>query len=101
MRTPTQRSLVSRSSGRRSASQRGCITLALAGLALAPISARADGKPLVTVVIDPGHGGSNLGAPGSGEGVYEKKLTLAVARLVRKRLERDGINVVATRDADV
>ena len=53
-----------------------------------------------TVVLDPGHGGSNLGAPGSVAGVYEKKVTLALARLVRKRLEQDGLRVVTTRDAD-
>lgn len=53
-----------------------------------------------TVVLDPGHGGSNLGAPGSVPGVFEKKVTLIMARLVKKRLERDGVKVVVTREAD-
>lgn len=65
------------------------------------LRASADPQPAFTVVIDAGHGGSNLGAAGSLDGVFEKKLTLAVARLVRKRLERDGVSVVLTRDSDV
>ena len=58
-------------------------------------------RPLLTVVVDPGHGGSNLGAPGFVEGVFEKKVTLALARLLRRRLERDGVTVIVTRDADL
>ena len=41
-----------------------------------------------------------MGAASHVEGIHEKQVTLAVARLVRKRLERDGIQVVTTRDAD-
>jgi N-acetylmuramoyl-L-alanine amidase len=96
MRLPTERSPI-----QCARHVRGAALVAAALLVCAGGSARADGKPIVTVVIDPGHGGSNLGAPGHVEGVHEKKLTLAVARLLRKRLERDGVNVIATRDADV
>lgn len=72
--------------------------LLLGGLLARPAAAQ---RPLLTVVVDPGHGGSNLGAPGVVPGVFEKKVTLALARLLRKRLERDGITVVTTRDTDV
>ena len=68
---------------------------------LRPTIAGAEQRAVLTVMIDPGHGGSNLGAPGAVEGVVEKKLTLAVARLLKKRLERDGITVITTRDTDV
>lgn len=63
--------------------------------------AAADPPRPMTVMLDPGHGGSNLGAPGHVEGVREKKLTLALARLIRQRLEHDGVSVMTTRDSDV
>lgn len=60
--------------------------------------ARGDGRAL-TVVIDPGHGGSNVGAPARG-GASEKRVTLAVARLVRRELEKRGLAAVLTRTGD-
>jgi N-acetylmuramoyl-L-alanine amidase len=75
--------------------------IAVVALCLVAAVARAEApSPRVTVVLDPGHGGSNLGAAGAVAGVYEKKLTLALGRLVRRALERDGVRVVATRDSD-
>src|SRR5512143_2141392 len=53
-----------------------------------------------TVVLDPGHGGSNTGAAGVVEGLYEKRLTLALARAVAERLEAHGVQVSLTRDGD-
>ena len=54
-----------------------------------------------TIVIDPGHGGSNTGARGSG-GAAEKELTLLLARALRSRLmERLPVRVVLTRNEDV
>lgn len=58
----------------------------------------------MTVVIDPGHGGP--AAPGcsaihEGQRIYEKNLTLSMARKVRERLVRLGINAVLTRTEDV
>lgn len=54
-----------------------------------------------TIVIDPGHGGSNTGARGS-EGIEEKELTLLLARTLRSRLEeRLPVRVVLTRSEDV
>lgn len=60
---------------------------------------REDGELLV--VIDPGHGGTNTGAPGVERGFYEKELTLALARGVAERLEGQGVRVVLTRERDV
>jgi N-acetylmuramoyl-L-alanine amidase len=51
------------------------------------------------VVLDPGHGGDDTGAI-SPHGVYEKKLTLDLAKRVRGRLEAAGIPVRLTRDRD-
>ena len=54
------------------------------------------------VVLDPGHGGTNKGAYGPEAELYEKHLTLAVARRVRRELTQrlPAIEVVLTRDAD-
>jgi len=52
-----------------------------------------------TVVIDPGHGGENLGARGAG-GLLEKDLVLDVGLRLAKRLEARGIDVVLTRRDD-
>jgi N-acetylmuramoyl-L-alanine amidase len=54
----------------------------------------------VDVVLDPGHGGSNTGSPGRGE-VLEKRVTLAIARAVARRLEQAGVRVRLTRERDV
>jgi N-acetylmuramoyl-L-alanine amidase len=53
-----------------------------------------------TIVIDPGHGGSETGAVSSG-GTAEKELTLLLAQALKRRLEeRLGVRVVLTRDED-
>jgi N-acetylmuramoyl-L-alanine amidase len=55
---------------------------------------------LSTVVIDPGHGGSESGAVGP-SGLLEKELTLEIARSLRNRLrQRLPVKVVLTRDED-
>ncbi len=51
------------------------------------------------VVIDPGHGGTEIGAAGS-QGSVEKELNLAVAVEARSRLEVLGATVVLTRSSD-
>lgn len=56
-------------------------------------------KPLIA--IDPGHGGVDPGAVGVGD-VYEKTITLAAARELRRHLEATGrYRVVLTRDKDI
>lgn len=57
----------------------------------------APGRPR-TVVLDPGHGGPEIGAAGAG--VLEKDINLRIARELRDLLERDGMRVVLTRDGD-
>ena len=54
----------------------------------------------LTVVIDPGHGGSNTGAASRVVGAYEKQVTLGIARALKRRLEREGLRVVMTRERD-
>ncbi|MBR9970708.1 N-acetylmuramoyl-L-alanine amidase [Magnetospirillum sp. J10] len=64
-----------------------------------PRSPRSEGK--VVVVIDPGHGGVDPGALGV-SGIYEKHITLAMAREVKSQLERSGrYKVHLTRDRDI
>jgi N-acetylmuramoyl-L-alanine amidase len=53
-----------------------------------------------TVVIDPGHGGEEVGAKGPG-GTLEKDVTLAIARKLRTALVNNlGLQVFLTRDKD-
>jgi N-acetylmuramoyl-L-alanine amidase len=53
-----------------------------------------------TVVIDPGHGGHDVGAV-SERGIIEKNVNLAVAKELRRYLERESdLKVVLTRDND-
>lgn len=66
-------------------------------VALAGIAGAAPRQP--TVVLDPGHGGSNSGARGP-SGLREKQLTLALANLVAARLREHGIAVTLTRTTD-
>jgi N-acetylmuramoyl-L-alanine amidase len=53
------------------------------------------------IVIDPGHGGKDPGAPGYLNGVLEKNVTLEIAhRLARKIREQLGCEAILTRDED-
>jgi len=53
-----------------------------------------------TVVIDPGHGGHDVGAVGR-RGILEKNVNLGVAKELRRYLERESdLKVVLTRDDD-
>ena len=59
------------------------------------------GTPLPLVVLDPGHGGRDPGAIGRA-GTQEKRITLAAALELRRRLERSGrCRVLLTRARDV
>jgi len=70
------------------------------GTATAPESA-APRRGLRTVVLDPGHGGSETGAVGPA-GTMEKELTLALARTLADRLTSTlGVRVALTRTDDV
>ncbi len=55
---------------------------------------------VATVVIDPGHGGHDMGAVGP-DGIMEKDVNLAVARELRSYLQHSSdLKVVLTRDSD-
>ena len=51
------------------------------------------------VVIDPGHGGKDSGAPGLG-GLLEKDVVLPISKRVAAILEQNGVQVILTRDSD-
>ena len=53
-----------------------------------------------TVVIDPGHGGTDPGSIGYKTKIHEDKLNLEMSKLLKKKLESAGINVVMTRETD-
>lgn len=53
-----------------------------------------------TIVIDPGHGGSDAGALSADEKNYEKTYTLAIAQRVAQQLQAAGANVILTRSND-
>lgn len=55
---------------------------------------------LVTVVIDPGHGGIDGGVSGVKTGVKESELNLALSKIVGEYLESAGFNVIYTRRND-
>lgn len=57
-------------------------------------------EPLHTMVIDPGHGGHDVGAVGP-TGLQEKELSLDIARRVATHLQEElGVRVVLTRARD-
>lgn len=67
-------------------------------------SGKREGKPvvdrLVTVMLDPGHGGEDPGAIGR-RGSLEKNVTLAIARRLKARIDAEpNMRAVLTRDSD-
>lgn len=61
-----------------------------------PRTSQIDGK--MTVIVDPGHGGSDVGAT-SLDGTYdEKHINLTVAKYLQSYLKRAGVNVIMVRD---
>lgn len=67
-------------------------------------TAKKSGKPvvdrLVTITLDPGHGGEDPGAVGKG-GTYEKNVTLEVAKRLKRRIDAEpNMRAVLTRDSD-
>ena len=88
----------------------------LAGTTTAPVDKKPEsvaeikaerprrGKPavdrLVTITLDPGHGGEDPGAIGRG-GSYEKHVTLAVAKRLKAKIDAEpNMRAVLTRDTD-
>jgi N-acetylmuramoyl-L-alanine amidase len=65
-----------------------------------PLPDIAPAGGLRTIVIDPGHGGADVGVRGPG-GTEEKAFVLELARRVKAAIEsRIGLRVLLTRDAD-
>jgi N-acetylmuramoyl-L-alanine amidase len=58
--------------------------------------------PMVTVILDPAHGGADSGAHGeaSEEAAVEKDLVLTIALAMRGELQRQGFRVILTRQTD-
>ena len=53
------------------------------------------------IVIDPGHGGKDGGAPGCIKGIHEKKVVLELSRMLAERIRKElGCEVIMTRDED-
>ncbi len=55
-------------------------------------------KQMYTVVIDPGHGGADVGA--TRVNIYEKDITLEVSKLLENYLKKQGVYTHMTRDRD-
>jgi N-acetylmuramoyl-L-alanine amidase len=65
-----------------------------------PKSNKSGTTRLLTVAIDPGHGGEDPGAIGSG-GTYEKHIALDVAKKLRAKIDaQPNMRAMMTRDAD-
>jgi N-acetylmuramoyl-L-alanine amidase len=63
-------------------------------------AAKPEISRLVTVVLDPGHGGEDPGAIGRG-GSYEKNVTLSIARRLKAKLDAEpNMRSLLTRDGD-
>lgn len=76
-------------------------TAPAAGIPAGPPVLRAQSVGAVTVVIDAGHGGHDVGAVGPGR-LYEKNVTLAIARELAAQINSQrGMRAVLTRSNDV
>ena len=79
------------------------------GVAATPKAARGTESPrknkpemirLITVAIDPGHGGEDPGAI-SRSGTHEKNITLAIARKLKAKIDKEpNMRAALTRDGD-
>lgn len=85
-----------------------CLTLisALALLIISPLhisGQNVSGQGLKTVVIDPGHGGKDPGAPGKSKTTAEKNIVLNISKLFGDKIKAEypDVKVVYTRSTDV
>lgn len=70
------------------------------------MSTQAQGKKIKTIIVDPGHGGSDAGARGEYEGTLgslEKNITLAISMKLVAELKKQlpNVNIIPTRTIDV
>ncbi len=76
-----------------------CILILVIVFSMFPMDALADNDEDIVVVIDPGHGGENLGADYGG--YTEKEVTMTVAKAMYEELSKyEGITVYMTRTED-
>lgn len=76
------------------------VSIALALLSW-PVPSDAPAATFSTVIVDPGHGGRDIGATHSSGAPQEKELTLALARKLAEFLESEGVaRVLLTRRED-
>jgi N-acetylmuramoyl-L-alanine amidase len=63
-------------------------------------ASKASVDRLITIAIDPGHGGEDPGAVGAG-GSYEKHVTLQIAKRLKAKIDAEpNMRCMLTRDAD-
>jgi len=86
--------------GRRAATAAAALLVLAAVFVLSPVSAPAQAKQR-TIVIDPGHGGLDVGAKGQ-FGAQEKDITLALSLKLQALIEKNlNYRVVLTRDKNI
>lgn len=85
-----------------------CLTIisAIALLITSPLhisGQNVSGQGLKTVVIDPGHGGKDPGAPGKSKSTAEKNIVLNISKLFGDKIKAEypDVKVVYTRSTDV
>lgn len=85
-----------------------CLTIisAIALLISSPLhisGQNVSGQGLKTVVIDPGHGGKDPGAPGKSKSAAEKNIVLNISKLFGDKIKAEypDVKVVYTRSTDV
>jgi N-acetylmuramoyl-L-alanine amidase len=70
------------------------------GTAARPQAKKPPAPRFIIVAIDPGHGGEDPGALGRG-GTYEKDVTLAIARKLKRRIDKEpNMRALLVRDGD-
>ena len=79
------------------------LTVALSAALLAPGAAAvneavAKDTDWLYITIDPGHGGSDVGATSVDKVYDEKHINLSVAKYLQSYLESAGVNVIMVRD---
>ena len=77
----------------------GIAILWIFAIATVPILHILAEEPEYTVIVDPGHGGTDGGAVGD-DGTVEKHLNLTIALLLKEELEEKNIKVIMTRQTD-
>lgn len=77
-----------------------CVILAAM---VVPCVAQTQHPGLKTVVIDPGHGGKDPGAPGKSSSTSEKHIVLSISKLLGEKIRKayPDVKVVYTRSTDV